>query len=74
MDWQRVLLGIGNPGAEYRDTRHNAGFMVLDLVADRLGLSFTRLARSSPSGEKVFGGKVKASVAYGTSDPTRVSP
>lgn len=67
MDWQRVLLGIGNPGAEYRDTRHNAGFMVLDLVADRLGLSFTRLARSSPSGEKVFGGKVKASVAYGTS-------
>ena len=65
MDWQRVLLGIGNPGPEYHETRHNVGFMVLDLLANRLGLTFQRLERKSPTGQKLFGGKVKAQVASG---------
>ena len=65
MDWQRVLIGIGNPGAEYVGTRHNVGFTVLDVVAERLGLAFSRLERKSPSGERLFGGKVKAQIARG---------
>jgi peptidyl-tRNA hydrolase, PTH1 family len=36
----RVIVGLGNPGENYRDTRHNIGFMVLDEVARRLGLTF----------------------------------
>ena len=33
----RLLIGLGNPGPEYENTRHNAGFMILDRVALRLG-------------------------------------
>lgn len=65
MGWHRIALGIGNPGPEYEATRHNAGFMVLDLVAQRLGLAFTRLERHSDDGSKLFGGKVKAQVCEG---------
>jgi hypothetical protein len=65
MGWHRIALGIGNPGPEYEQTRHNAGFMVLDLLAQRLGLAFTRLERHSDDGSKKFGGKVKAQVCEG---------
>lgn len=33
----RVLVGLGNPGAKYDKTRHNAGFWVVDAVANYLG-------------------------------------
>ncbi len=35
----RLVAGLGNPGREYENTRHNAGFMVVDRLAARLGLS-----------------------------------
>lgn len=38
----RILAGLGNPGREYDGTRHNAGFAVLDLIASRLGVSFSK--------------------------------
>ncbi len=41
----RLIIGLGNPGIEYHDTRHNIGFMVLDELARRFKVSFTEEKR-----------------------------
>ncbi|HKM38692.1 MAG TPA: aminoacyl-tRNA hydrolase [bacterium] len=37
----KLVVGLGNPGREYEETRHNAGFLVLDYLARQEGLTFT---------------------------------
>jgi peptidyl-tRNA hydrolase, PTH1 family len=45
----RLVAGLGNPGAEYRFTRHNVGFLVLDVLAAREGLAWENSKKWSAS-------------------------
>jgi PTH1 family peptidyl-tRNA hydrolase len=37
----KVLVGLGNPGAKYENTRHNAGFLMLDKIAEKFGIAIS---------------------------------
>jgi len=64
-----VVFGLGNPGDRYADTRHNAGFLVVDALAERLGASFRRklfhsylIGKGFPGGS--LGGSLGSSPVY----------
>ena len=42
----RLVAGLGNPGAEYQQTRHNIGFMVVDRLASDLGVTWDKSSKA----------------------------
>ena len=43
----KLIVGLGNPGRDYDKTYHNLGFMVLDKLASKLGISFNKANKKS---------------------------
>ena len=56
----RLVVGLGNPGEKYKDTRHNIGFAVIDYLTRRLGLKkyeeccFSHLYKKNINGTTVY--------------------
>ena len=51
-----IIAGLGNPGAEYAKTRHNAGFMAIDFIASKCGVKIDRLKFKALTAEVNIGG------------------
>jgi PTH1 family peptidyl-tRNA hydrolase len=53
----KMVVGLGNPGTEYVDTRHNTGFKVIDLLADKLAVKVKKRKFGARFAEVEFAGK-----------------
>ncbi|MEE8398815.1 MAG: aminoacyl-tRNA hydrolase [Desulfobacterales bacterium] len=52
----RLIVGLGNPGTPYENTRHNVGFMVVDDIADRFGIPLSKSKYNAQYGRGVIEG------------------
>jgi len=52
-----VLVGLGNPGKKYDDTRHNIGFNVINVLAETLGIDVNKMKHHSLIGSKFIHGE-----------------
>ena len=52
-----LVVGLGNPGDKYLHTRHNAGFLTLDYIIEKVGARIDRSRFKALTGEAVIAGK-----------------
>ena len=53
----KLIVGLGNPGPEYANTRHNTGFMVLDMISQAYGIAMSKIKYKAVIGEGIIGGQ-----------------
>lgn len=51
-----LIVGLGNPGKEYENTRHNIGFTAIDKIADKYNIEVNRVKFKGVCGEGFIGG------------------
>ena len=52
-----IVAGLGNPGSKYENTRHNAGFLAIERLAEKSGASIDRLKFKGLPGQAEVGGR-----------------
>ncbi len=52
-----IVVGLGNPGAQYLHTRHNAGFLAIDYICNKYGARVNKSAHKGFVGEATIAGK-----------------
>ena len=52
-----VIVGLGNPGARYAETKHNIGFITVDYLAEKLGIKINKIKHKAIIGEGSIGGE-----------------
>ena len=57
LDKLAVIVGLGNPGRKYEDTRHNVGYMAVDLIAQKYGIKVNRLRHRALTGDGRINGQ-----------------
>ena len=52
-----IIVGLGNPGKKYENTRHNMGFLTIDVIAEKLGIKVDRIKFKSLVGVTNYAGQ-----------------
>ena len=52
-----LVVGLGNPGSKYENTRHNMGFMAVDLLAESVNMPFNKVRFKAATGTCELGGE-----------------
>lgn len=57
MDNQYIIIGLGNPGSKYENTRHNVGFNTIDMLSSKHGIKVSKLKHKALIGDGVIEGE-----------------
>ena len=60
-----LICGLGNPGKKYEETRHNVGFMAIDIISQKLRTTINKVKFKGLIGDANYNGK---NPAFKTSD------
>lgn len=53
----KIIVGLGNPGKDYENTKHNVGFLTIDILAEKLGIKVNKIKFKALVGEGFAGGQ-----------------